>query len=104
MAALGVSDPYSNAKQFAFFVHASAGGSVAKIDFMFNYYLKFTDMGVGRGVKFGQTGSKRIRKPWSASFLWEIRRLTQFLARNKANEGAQMITDVISDTNNTDNG
>lgn len=61
-------------------VALDAKGDPEKITFLYLYYGKFPDMGVGRGVKLGETG-KRTVKPWySSTFLKEINTLGRLMA------------------------
>lgn len=99
MHAMGVHDPYSNGKNFAHFIYASAGGDVSKIEFAYQYYLKFTDMGVGKGAKLGQPGNRK-QKPWSANFLLEVKKLANMLALSQAQQATLTIVQNISDNSN----
>lgn len=99
MAALGVHDPYGNGKAFSYFVYASAGGDVSKIEFAYNYYLKFTDMGVGKGQPLGVSGARRS-KPWSNNFLLEVKKLANMLALSQAQQATLTIVQNISDNSN----
>lgn len=56
---------------FVHFVNTQAGGNIDKIVFAFEYYGKFVDMGVGRGVKLGEVeASNRTAKPWYSKNFW----------------------------------
>jgi hypothetical protein len=69
-----------------------ANGDVEKIKFGFVYYGRFPDMGVGRGVKFGQAGidNNRRVKPWfSKVFFSQVARLGEIL-EDKTGERAQI--------------
>ena len=69
-------------RSFKFHVQANANGNPELIDFAFNYYGKFVDMGVGNGVKLGEVEeSNRRAKPWySKTFFAEIQKLREILA------------------------
>lgn len=59
-----------------------ANGDPKKITFTFLYYGRFVDMGVGRGVKLGDTSGRRKKKPWySSTFLKEVNVLGRELAK-----------------------
>lgn len=83
-------------------VVAQAEGMVERIDFFFNYYGVYVDMGVGRGFAPGNTGdigreTKRKAKPWYASaFYGQVRRLSEILAEKYGREAAQQICGFIS--------
>ena len=99
MAALGVSNAYLHASSFAYFVYASAGGDIDKINFVFNYYLKFTDMGVGKGVSLQDRqnmATRRKNKQWySKTFLLEVKKLTNMLAEKYAQHVGAIIVENI---------
>jgi hypothetical protein len=93
-------------------VFNQSGGDAAKIQFTFNYYGKFTDMGVGRGVDLGSvsslkedrslagnhTGNRRRPKKWySPVFYTEVAKLKFILAEKYAHSGALTITESIED-------
>lgn len=48
-------------------VAVDSNGNPAKITFLYLYYGRFVDMGVGRGVKLGIKSETRERKPWYSS-------------------------------------
>lgn len=57
--------------RFQKFLSVQADGNVDKITFTFDYYLKFVNWGVGKGVTIENRDTlvlagitKRIRKPW----------------------------------------
>jgi len=70
-------------------VYTQANGNPEKIQFTFEYYGKFQDMGVGRGVKIAQVeGSNRKRKPWySPVFFGQVKELSRILADKYAQKG-----------------
>jgi len=89
-----------------------SGGDTAKIQFTFNYYGKFTDMGVGRRVDLGavsslkserflagkNTGNRRRPKKWySPVFYTEVAKLKFILAEKYAHSGALAITESIDE-------
>lgn len=101
MDELGVNDPYIHARSFFHQVHSNAGGDIAKIEFAFEYFLKFTDMAVGKGVTMANRGSvstRRIPKQWfSKTFLLEVRKLANILAANFAHSGVLKVIENIQD-------
>src|SRR5665648_298391 len=65
------------AKSFAIHVFTQSNGDPDKIEFAFNYYGKFSDMGVGTGITAGEAGSgNRKKKPWySKVFFGQVKQL-----------------------------
>ena len=47
-------------QSFQYNVLASAQGNVLKITLLFEYYGRFVDMGVGRGVKIGDVYKRQV--------------------------------------------
>lgn len=83
-------------------VTSQANGDSSKIDFFFNNYGVFVDMGVGRefnvgnsgdiGVDRGMTNVKRKAKPWySPAFYGQVRKLGEILATKFGSEAAKQI-------------
>ncbi len=83
-------------RSFQYKVIGSAGGDIQRIEFAFNYYGKFVDMGVGRGTRLGDTpmsgtkrrfagkflGAGRVPKKWySKTFFAESQRLAEILQK-----------------------
>jgi len=88
------------------------GGMPTSIEFSFNYYGKFVDMGVGKGTKIGdvaenktsrrlegkQTGNRRRAKPWYASTMYAERmKLIEILAEKYAHRAAITICENVDD-------
>jgi hypothetical protein len=99
MEELGINNPYVHARSFYNHVMANAGGDVARIQFAFEYFLKFTDMGVGKGVNLSnQNNSKRKPKMWfSKTFLLEVKKLGNMLASKYAHEGVLYVKETLED-------
>jgi len=79
-------------KSFAVHVFTQANGDPDKIEFAFNYYGKFVDMGVGRS-------GTRKKKPWySKVFFGQVKQLGVIL-RSKYEYKAQLtiITNITDD-------
>lgn len=99
--ALGISYSYDLVESFKNEVISEANGDAARIEFTFNYYGKFVDMGVGRGVSLeeaSQTWHRRKKKPWySKVFFSEIKKLTDIVAEKYARKGAMMIVENMAD-------
>lgn len=103
MSVLGISNAEGHANSFVHMVITAAGGNPAKVNFMFEYILKFTDMGVGRGVNFamrGQTNTNRKQKQWlTKTFLLEVKKLSNILAKEYAHSGVLYIKESIEAKN-----
>ena len=99
-------------KSFKFNVLASAQGNVLKITLLFEYYGRFVDMGVGRGVKIGDVkesatsrrlsgkmlGNRRRPKRWySKTFHAEVMKLSEIFAKEYGHRGVIAITENVSD-------
>lgn len=76
-----------------------ANGNPYLIEFLFNYYGKFVDMGVGRGVKLGeQIRSKRVAKDWySSTFFNQLQILGDLLGRKYSEKGKMVIIENLAD-------
>lgn len=100
------------AKSFLFDVISSAQGDLVKIDFAFNYYGKFIDMGVGRGTSLGDVkenitsrrldgkmlGNRRRPKKWySKTFHAEVMKLSEILSEQCGRKGVIAICENIND-------
>lgn len=83
-----------------FHVNTAANGNVEMIQFFFNYYGKFVDMGVGKGLPAGLTliNAQRMPKPWySKVFYSQVIRLSEIMAEKFANRAAITIVNNIDD-------
>ena len=99
-------------RSFQFKVIGSAGGDIQKIEFAFNYYGKFVDMGVGRGTRLGDQplsrtrqrfagkfhGTGKVPKKWySKTFYAESHRLFEILKKEYGRKAQILITESIGD-------
>lgn len=98
---LHIYDTYQLADSFVNHIITHANGDAYRIEFAFNYYGKFIDMGVGRGVKLedaGDPNSKRKPRPWySKTFFSEVQKLRIIFAEKYARKGAILIVENIDD-------
>lgn len=79
--AMGIGSSGELLKSLQAHVTNDAEGNPAKITFAFLYYGVFVDMGVGRGVKFGQESGNGKRKPWYSNvFMKEVSTLGRLMA------------------------
>lgn len=95
---LKIGNTNSLLKSFRHSVSNDANGDPAKVSFAFNYYGRFVDMGVGRGVRIDQVDqSNRKPKPWySKTFINECNRLAQILADQYGKAAANSIKIIES--------
>jgi hypothetical protein len=88
-------------------VISQSDGNVDKVDFFFNYYGIYVDMGAGRGFAQGNTGDvgnnrdgsrrKRQSKPWySTAFYGQVKKLGEILQEKYGREAAERIVGFIS--------
>jgi hypothetical protein len=94
---LGIGSTGALAKSFLQHVFSQASGDPEKIDFTFNDYGKFVDMGVGKGVTISQRGiGTRTAKPWySVTFYSEVKRLGEILSQKYAYQAQTSILNQI---------
>lgn len=72
-------------------VAVDADGNPEKITFLYLYYGIFTDMGVGRGVKLGDSSDRRQRKPWYSSvFMKQVAILGRKMAERYGYDAATL--------------
>jgi len=76
-----------------------AGGDPARIDFMYKYYGRFVDMGVGREMSVGNQGevntSRKPKKWYSAVMFSQVKRLSEILKQKYNIIGASVISENI---------
>ena len=99
-------------RSFKYKVIAASRGNVDRIEFAFNYYGKFLDMGVGKGTKLGDhpvsRGSRvladkmlgQVRKPkkwYSRTFYGEAQRLFEILQKEYGRKAQVVISENIND-------
>lgn len=71
MARTGIRGTGQLLNSLKYTIHTQAGGNPELIHFAFNYYGKFVDMGVGRGVSLETIEiSNRKPKPWYSKVFW----------------------------------
>lgn len=96
---LKINTSYSLINSLMFHVVTSSNGDPALINFFFNYYGRFVDMGVGKGIPASGRGSvefKRKAKPWyNKVFYGQILRLNEIYCKKYAHKGALVIVDSI---------
>jgi len=82
---------------FAHHVITQSGGNPERIEFAFEYYGKFVDMGVGRGVSIGEVEfSDRRRKPWySKTFFSQVKKLGEILSVKYSEKAKAVIIENI---------
>ena len=112
LASNKIGDSGTLLKSFKYNVIASAQGNVLKISLIFEYYGRFVDMGVGKGVKIGDVkesaasrklsgkmlGNRRLPKKWySKTFHAEVMKLSEIFAKEYGHRGVVAITENLSD-------
>jgi hypothetical protein len=101
MLQLQVHDTFELANSFIHHIIGQAGGDITRIEFAYNYYGKFADMGVGKGVSLmeqRQGQSTRQAKPWySKTFLREVRKLAIIIGNRYSHMGAIVIKENVLD-------
>jgi hypothetical protein len=112
LASNKIGDTGTLLKSFKYNVLASAQGNVLKITLLFEYYGRFVDMGVGKGVKIGDVkesatsrklsgkmlGNRRRPKKWySKTFHAEVMKLSEIFAKEYGHRGVIAITESVSD-------
>jgi hypothetical protein len=112
LASNKIGDTGTLLKSFKYNVLASAQGNVLKITLLFEYYGRFVDMGVGKGVKIGDVkesatsrrlsgkmlGNRRRPKKWySKTFHAEVMKLGEIFAKEYGHRGVLVITENTSD-------
>jgi hypothetical protein len=85
-------------RSFAYTVTNDAGGNPEKIIFAFNYYGKFLEMGVGKGVALQEVEmSNRRKKPWQSKvFYGQVEALKRIMVEKYQLKSQIAITDAIN--------
>ena len=94
---LGIRSTGKLLNSFQHFINTQAGGNPDKITFAFEYYGKFVDMGVGRGVKLEAVEiSNRRAKPWYSKTFWsQFEKLKDLMVQKYEIKGQmKIITEV----------
>lgn len=98
---LRVNHTYQLADSFANHIISHANGDLQRIEFAFNYYGKFVDMGVGRGVTLEDVASpnnQRKPKPWYSRYFYaEVQKLARIMAEKYGRKGVITIVENIDD-------
>jgi hypothetical protein len=87
---------------FDSFIHtviSNSGGKIERIEFAFNYYGKFVDMGVGKEISLGNIGAvetRRRAKKWYSSVMYsQALKLRDILGEKYGILGAGVIAENI---------
>jgi hypothetical protein len=96
---LGIGDSENSTGQllrsFYHHVNTSANGNPDYITFAFEYYGRFVDWGVGKGITIetrNMVPTSRKQKPWfSPVFVFNVKRLSEILAEKYAQKAANVI-------------
>lgn len=94
---LGIVDTEDLVNSFQQHVIANSSGDSARIEFMYNYYGRMVDMGVGKGVHKDEViSSNRNPRPWySSTFILEVKKLANILADQYGHQSNLIITQSI---------
>lgn len=94
----GVHNTFSLINSLYTHVQTAANGNPELVQFFFNFYGKFADIGVGKGVTSDQvTFSNRTPKPWKSKvFYSQVMQLSKILAEKYAIKGSVAIVDTIN--------
>ena len=99
---LDIHEPGPLYDSFVFDVIGNAGGNPERIDFAFEYYGRFVDMGVGKGVKMGNPNNvvtKREPKKWYSKTMYrQAQKLSEILAVKYSIKGASVIREKVQET------
>lgn len=88
---------YALINSFAHHVITNAGGDPERVEFAFNYYGKFVDMGVGRGVPWGDQDSNRKKKSWyKGTWYQQVEKLVELLEEKFERKAAIAITEGLN--------
>jgi hypothetical protein len=98
-------DPYCPKKlidSFEAHVYNETGGDPSRIEFLFNYYGKFLDMGVFGTLASGNNLKLfRTPQPWySKTFYSELQKLAVIMAEKQGRRAQLMILENIGDNSN----
>jgi hypothetical protein len=92
---LKVMDTGELLRSFQAQVAMDANGNGEKIMFTYAYYGRFTELGVGKGVKAGMD-SRRQKKPWYTKiFFGQVNQLARIMAEKYGQEAAIKIAEQI---------
>lgn len=101
---LGVQYSFQLEESLLYELIGNSGGLPERIEFSFNYYGKFVDMGVGRGVKLDQVkfqrmdGGRRRPKTWYSKVMYgQMQRLREIMQQKYARIGTLVIYENIDD-------
>jgi len=94
---LGINNTGQLLRSFTSEIITQANGNVDRIIFAFEYYGKFIDMGVGRGVTVAEVAqSGRTPKPWyNTVFFGQVKRLGEILAEKYSKAAIMAIVESI---------
>lgn len=98
---LKVNHSYSLINSLMFHVVTAANGDPVMINFFFNYYGRFVDMGVGKGLPANGRSmvefTRRV-KPWySRTFYSQVIKLSEIYAQKYAQKASFVIVSSFED-------
>jgi len=95
-----VHDTYALIRSVQMYIQATGADSY-KATLLYNYYGIFPDMGVGKGVSFGETsvaklsGSRRKRKNWTKEIAHQRHRFGEVMASRLADSAVEKVSTSI---------
>lgn len=100
-----INDTTSLFNSLQHFVLREGNGDLKRVDFFFNLYGIYVDMGVGNGYTIGNSGDMLADKGWIPqrqarrwySTMWyaQVRRLSEIIAEKTGRKAARLIAGVI---------
>lgn len=101
ISSLGIGHTDQLVDSLAHTAYTNSGGDISRVVFLFNYYGKFVEMGVGRAIPYDWAGSSSVQrtpKPWyTRTFRAEVHRLRELLQEKYANDYKRVIVATINE-------
>lgn len=99
---LNIHESYQLIDSFTTHVVTNSNGDPEKIEFAFNYYGKFVDMGVGGYIsiddlKSGVETTRRAKAWYSKVFFSQVKKLGSILAQKYAKKAALLVVENTDD-------
>lgn len=87
---------------FTAHVRRESNGDVSRIEFLYNYYGRFVDMGVGRGVPVEDAGmgNRKIKRWYTPVLNSQIKKLAELMGEDFVNRANSIIIQSLTDLKN----
>jgi len=96
---LKINDTFALSESFAAHVFMETGGNINRIEFIYNYYGKYIEMAVGKGVTMddvGITSNTRKKRLWyTPVFYRHVKRLGEILTEKYGQKAQVAIIENI---------